>query len=144
MNKTASKKRESPNRGKKPTTYRRIVTENVNGKAVVQSDEPLLAYEFKTVPGYEHTLIWINPVIPDLSTEQEFDRYPDSVVPGTWRHEPAPRDVSAWLSPRGSVFRWRSRTKRSIGSPARISRSLRKRRSCDAQNEHRRLCSCLP
>jgi len=49
MNKTASKKRESPKRGKKPTTYRRIVTENVNGKAV-QSDEPLLAYEFKTVP----------------------------------------------------------------------------------------------
>ena len=23
---------------------------NVNGKSVVQSDEPLLAYEFKTVP----------------------------------------------------------------------------------------------
>jgi hypothetical protein len=33
-----------------------VVTENVNGKAVVQSDEPLPAYEFKTVPGYEHTL----------------------------------------------------------------------------------------
>src|SRR5258706_3397691 len=89
MNKTASKKRESPKRGKKPTTYRRIVTENVNGKAVVQSDEPLLAYEFRTVPGYEHTLIWVNPVTPDLSKEQRFDRYPDSVVPGpggTSRH----------------------------------------------------------
>jgi len=45
----------------KPRTYRRVVTENVNGKSVVQSDEPLLAYEFKTVPGYEHTLIWVNP-----------------------------------------------------------------------------------
>src|SRR5260370_9543801 len=69
-------------RGKKPTTYRRIVTGNVNGKSVVQSDEPLLAYEFKTVPGYEHTLMWINTAIPDLSNEQRFDRYPDSVVPG--------------------------------------------------------------
>jgi hypothetical protein len=26
----------------------------------VQSDEHMQAYEFKTVPGYEHTLIWIN------------------------------------------------------------------------------------
>jgi hypothetical protein len=33
---------------------------NVNGKSVGQSDESLLAYEFKTVPGYEHTLIWVN------------------------------------------------------------------------------------
>jgi len=99
MNKTASKKRESPKRGKKPTTYRRIVTENVNGKAVVQSDEPLLAYEFKTVPGYEHTLIWINPVIPDLSTEQKFDRYPDSVVPG-----PGGTSLHLVTFPPGSVF----------------------------------------
>ena len=63
-NKTASKKRESRKRGMKPTTYRRIVTGSLKGKAVVQSDEPLLAYEFKTVPGYEHTLMWINPAIP--------------------------------------------------------------------------------
>jgi hypothetical protein len=48
----------------------------------VQSDEPLLAYEFKTVPGYEHTLIWVNAATPDLTKEQSFDRYPDSVVPG--------------------------------------------------------------
>jgi len=27
-------------RGKKPSTYRRIVTGNVNGMAVVQSDQP--------------------------------------------------------------------------------------------------------
>jgi hypothetical protein len=51
MNKTASKERELPKRGKKPTPYRRIVTGNVNRKSVVQSDEPLLAYEFKTAPG---------------------------------------------------------------------------------------------
>src|SRR5580692_10028500 len=82
MNGTASTKRELSKRGKKPSIYRRIVTRNVNGKAVVQSDEPLPAYEFKTVPGYHHTLIWINPSTPDLSKEQTFDRYPDSVVPG--------------------------------------------------------------
>ena len=61
MNRTASKKSELPKRGKKPSSYRRIVTRNVNGKAVVQSDEPLPAYEFKAVPGYEHTLIWGQP-----------------------------------------------------------------------------------
>jgi hypothetical protein len=82
MNGPVSKKRKLSMRGKKPSTYRRIVTGNVNGKAVVQSDEPLPAYEFKTVPGYEHTLIWVNPAIPDLSKEQRFDSYPDSVVPG--------------------------------------------------------------
>jgi hypothetical protein len=82
MNGTASKKRELSKRGKKPSTYRRIVTGNVNGNSVVQSDEHMQAYEFKTVAGYEHTLIWVNPAIPDLSKEQRFDRYPDSVVPG--------------------------------------------------------------
>ena len=82
MNGTAFKKRELSKRGKKPSTYRRIVTGNANGKSVVQSDEHMQAYEFKTVPSYEHTLIWINAGTPDLSKEQRFDRYPDSVVPG--------------------------------------------------------------
>lgn len=82
MNGRASSKKELSKRDEKPATYRRVVTELSNGKAVVQSDEPLPAYEFKTVPGYEHTLIWVNPTIPDLSKEQRFDRYPDSVVPG--------------------------------------------------------------
>jgi len=50
---------------------------------VIQRDESLPAYEFKTVPGYEHTLIWVNPTTPDLSEEQRFDRYPNSVVPGS-------------------------------------------------------------
>jgi hypothetical protein len=50
--------------------------------AVVQSDEPLLAYEFKSVPGDEHTLIWVNPATPDLRKEQRLDRYSDSIVPG--------------------------------------------------------------
>jgi hypothetical protein len=58
MNGKASRKRELSKRGKKPSTYRRVVTENVNGKSVVQSDGPIEAYEFRTVPGYEHTLIW--------------------------------------------------------------------------------------
>jgi mannose-6-phosphate isomerase-like protein (cupin superfamily) len=82
MNGRASRKKELSRRGEKPSTYRRVVTENVNGKSVVQSDEPLLAYEFDTVPGYEHTLVWVNPKTPDLREEQRFDRYPDSVVPG--------------------------------------------------------------
>src|SRR5882724_10920428 len=96
MNGTASKERR---RGKKPTTYRRVVTGNAKGKSVVQSDEPLLAYEFKTIPGYEHTLLWINPAIPDLSNEQRFDRYPDSVVPG-----PGGTSLHFVTFPPGSVF----------------------------------------
>ena len=83
MNGRATRKRELSKRGKKPSTYRRVVTENVNGKSVVQSDGPMEAYKFRTVPGYEHTLIWVNPTTPDLSKEQRFDSYPDSVVPGT-------------------------------------------------------------
>jgi hypothetical protein len=82
MNGTTSKKREVFKRGKKPSVYRRIVTGNVNGKSIVQSDGPMQAYEFKTVPGYAHTLIWLNAATPDLSKEQRFDSYPDSVVPG--------------------------------------------------------------
>jgi len=82
MNGTASKKKELSKRREKPSAYRRVVTGNVKGKSVVQSDEPLLAYEFNSVPGYEHTLIWVNPATPDLSKEQKVDRYPDSVVPG--------------------------------------------------------------
>jgi mannose-6-phosphate isomerase-like protein (cupin superfamily) len=62
--------------------HRRVVTGNVNGKSVVQSDERLPAYAFETVRGYEHTLFWVNPVTPDLNKEQKFDLYPDSVVPG--------------------------------------------------------------
>ena len=82
MNETNSNKTELSKRGKKTNTYRRVVTGNVNGRAVVQSDEPLPAYEFKTVPGYEHTLVWGNPSTPDLREKQRFDRYPESVVPG--------------------------------------------------------------
>jgi mannose-6-phosphate isomerase-like protein (cupin superfamily) len=81
MNGRASGKRELSKHGKKPITYRRVVTGNVNGKSVVQSDGRIDAYEFRTVPGYEHTLIWVNPTTPDLSKEQSFDSYPDSVVP---------------------------------------------------------------
>jgi hypothetical protein len=96
---TASQKRELSKRSNQPSTYRRIVTGNVNGKSVVQSDEPLLAYEFKTVPGYEHTLIWVNPATPDLSKEQRFYRYPDSVVPG-----PGGASLHFVTFPPGSVF----------------------------------------
>jgi hypothetical protein len=82
MNRTISKQKELSKRERQASSYRRVVAGNVNGRSIVQSDEPLLAYEFKTVPGYEHTLIWVNPTTPDLSKEQRFDRYPDSVVPG--------------------------------------------------------------
>ena len=66
----------------KPSIHRRVVTTNVDGKSVVQSDEQMQAYEFKSVPSYEHTLVWVNPSTPDLREEQRFERYPDSVVPG--------------------------------------------------------------
>ena len=99
MNATPSKKRELSKRGKNPSTYRRIVTENVNGKSVVQSDESLPAYEFKTVPGYEHTLIWVNAATPDLRKEQKLDSYPDSVVPG-----PGGTSLHYVTFPPGSVF----------------------------------------
>ena len=99
MNRTDAKKRELSRRRKQPSAYRRVVTENVNGKAVVQNDELLPAYEFKTVPGYEHTLVWVNPAIPDLSEEQRFDRYPDSVVPG-----PGGSSLHFVTFPPGSVF----------------------------------------
>lgn len=82
MNATAAVKRELSKRSKKPSTYRRVVTANITGKSVVQSDEPMPAYEFKTVRGYQHALIWANPTTPDLSKEQRFDSYPDCVVPG--------------------------------------------------------------
>ncbi len=39
MNGRASSKKEFSKRGEKPTTYRRVVTENPKGKAVVQSVE---------------------------------------------------------------------------------------------------------
>jgi hypothetical protein len=53
MNGRASGKRElsKPKRGKKPSTYRRIVTGNVNGKSVAQSNEPDAGYSDSVVPG---------------------------------------------------------------------------------------------
>jgi len=77
-----SKNKQLSKRDKKASTYRRVVVGNVNGKSIVQSDELMKAYRFKTVPGYEHTLVWINDGTPDLSKEQRLERYPDSVVPG--------------------------------------------------------------
>src|SRR6202040_2371485 len=99
MNGTITEKRELSKRGKKPGTYRRIVTGNVNGNSVVRSDEHMPAYEFKTVPGYEHTLIWVNAATPDLSKEQRFDSYPDSVVPG-----PGGTSLHFVTFPPGAVF----------------------------------------
>jgi hypothetical protein len=48
------------------------------------------AYEFKSGPDYEHTLVWVNPVTPDLREEQRFDRYPGQaghlrLQKGRWR-----------------------------------------------------------
>jgi hypothetical protein len=99
MNRTASTKTEFSKRNKRPSTYRRVVTANVHGKSILRSDEQLQAYEFKSVPDYEHTLIWINPEIPDLREEQRFDRYPDSVVPG-----PGGTSLHFVTFPPGSVF----------------------------------------
>jgi mannose-6-phosphate isomerase-like protein (cupin superfamily) len=99
MNRANSKKTKLSKRGTKPHTYRRVVTGNVDGKAVVERDEPLLAYQFKAVPNYEHTLVWVNPTTPDLREEQRFDRYPDSVVPG-----PGGTSLHFVTFPPGSVF----------------------------------------
>ena len=99
MNGPASKKRELSKRRKKSHTYRLVVTENVNGKSVVQSDGLMHAYQFRTVPGYEHTLIWVNTVTPVLSKEQRFDRYPNCVVPG-----PGSTSLHFVTFPPGSVF----------------------------------------
>jgi len=99
MNQAASRKRKLSQRDKKPSAYRRIVTGEVNGKSVVESDESLPAYEFKTVPGYEHTLIWLNPETPDLTQEQRLEKYPDSVVPG-----PGGTSLHFVTFPPGSVF----------------------------------------
>jgi len=84
---------------KEHSAYRRIVTGNISAKSVVQSDEQLLAYAFKTVRGYEHTLVWVNPATPDLGKEQRFDSYPDSVVPG-----PGGTSLHFVTFPPGAVF----------------------------------------
>jgi mannose-6-phosphate isomerase-like protein (cupin superfamily) len=99
MNRTGSTKTESSKRSKRSSTYRRVVTANVGGKSVLRSDEPLHAYEFQSVPSYEHTLVWVNPATPDLREEQRFDSYPDSIVPG-----PGGTSLHFVTFPPGSVF----------------------------------------
>jgi hypothetical protein len=81
------------------TTFRRIVTQTVNGKAVVESDSPIENYEFTSVPGYFQSPIWVNPTTPDLKKKQEFERYPDSVVPC-----PCGTSLHVVTFPPGSVF----------------------------------------
>src|SRR5487761_93304 len=63
-------------------SYRRVVTGYENGKSIIQSDERLEPYRFKSVPGFEHTLLWENRGIPDVSQEQRPGRYPQSLIPG--------------------------------------------------------------
>jgi hypothetical protein len=63
-------------------SYRRVVTAEVQGKSVIQSDDLLQDYNFETIPGYIHRLVWADSSIPDLSQQQKMDRYPESVVPG--------------------------------------------------------------
>ena len=45
-----SKDKQLSKRNKNASTYRRVVAGNVNGKSVVQSDELMEAYQFKTAP----------------------------------------------------------------------------------------------
>ena len=87
------------NKENRKTDFRRIVTQTVSGKAVVESDGPIEKYEFASVPGYFHSLIWVNPATPDLKKKQKFDRYPDSVVPG-----PGGTSLHVVTFPPGSVF----------------------------------------
>jgi uncharacterized cupin superfamily protein len=63
-------------------THRRVVTGHAAGKSVIKSDEKLSPYRFKSVPGYEHALVWLNDGVPDLRREQGLTGYPRLVVPG--------------------------------------------------------------
>jgi hypothetical protein len=56
----------------KKASYRRVVTAEVQGKSVIQSNELLGNYNFETVPGYIHRLVWANLSIPDLSQQQSW------------------------------------------------------------------------
>jgi mannose-6-phosphate isomerase-like protein (cupin superfamily) len=99
MSRPASTKKEFSKRNKRLSSYRRVVTANVDGKSMARSDEQLPAYQFKSVPNYKHTPVWVNPTTPDLREEQKFDRYPDSVVPG-----PGGTSLHFVTFPPGSVF----------------------------------------
>ena len=57
----------------KKASYRRLVTAEVQGNSVIQSNELLENYNFETVPGYIHRLVWGNLSIPDLSQQQNTD-----------------------------------------------------------------------
>src|SRR5260370_3716957 len=59
MNGTNSTKRQLSKRGKKPSTYARIGTGDVNGTAIVQSDEPLLA-EMRTLMIDENDVVAVS------------------------------------------------------------------------------------
>jgi hypothetical protein len=59
----------------------------VDGKSILRNDEQLQD-EFKSVPSYEHTLVWVNPT-----------SYPDSIVPG-----PGGTSLHFVTFPPGSVF----------------------------------------
>ena len=91
MNGTPSKKKELSKRSKQPSTYRRIVTGNADGKSIIQSDEQLQAYQFKSVPNYEHTLVWVSPTTP----EQRFEPLSRLGRTGTWRYKSSLRHFSA-------------------------------------------------
>jgi len=84
----------------KKASYRRVVTAEVQGKSVIQSNELLQDYNFETVPGYIHRLVWANLSIPDLSQQQNMDSYPESVVPG-----PGGTSFHIVTFPPGSVFK---------------------------------------
>jgi hypothetical protein len=99
MRGTISEEIQLSKRKRKANTYRRVVTGSVNGKSVVQSDEKMEAYQFETVPGYEHPLMWVNPATPDLNKEGRFDSDPDCIVPG-----PGGTSPHFVTFPPGSVF----------------------------------------
>ena len=54
---------------------------NVDGKSVVLSDDKMQAYEFKSVPGYEHTLVWVDPTTPNLRNGQDSFAIPPQLFP---------------------------------------------------------------
>jgi hypothetical protein len=83
----------------KPSTYRRVVTINVDGKSAVQSDERLQAYQFKSVYPTTSTGSFGLTRRSLTSARSKNYRYPDSVVPG-----PGGTSLHFVTFPPGSVF----------------------------------------
>lgn len=60
---------------------RRVVTEIVDGKSTIKSDEVVQPYVFAAHPAYEQNLLWASPSIPDLAEPPSGELRPSAIVP---------------------------------------------------------------